>query len=355
MTTDAARARPGGAHHRGGVHRLGLGDLLGDRPHLGRVVPLHRHRPREPRAGGHHLAAGEPRARPRWRCCPAPACGSTARTASAWSRCRSSGSRIPFTLFPLAEQHINSAVAGLLNGAVPMFTAMFGVLLFNRRTNGPQLLGLGVGLVGVVLISLPSLTRGVVAGARRRPRAARDPLLRPGHQPRRAAPGPLRLATGDGADARARHRVDAPVRARRASPGRAWSSARWSAVLVLGIVGTGARLPADGHPREPGRPHPGLVHHLPDPGRVARARRRLQGRPRRRPRRRRRRPRHRRRHARQPPRSGVRRSPDGGCDRRGRACFAPASRRSPRTRAAGTRRTCALRTRVASTKAAVRP
>jgi drug/metabolite transporter (DMT)-like permease len=65
---------------------------------------------------------------------------------------------IPFTLFPIAEQHINSAVAGLLNGAVPMFTAAFGMVLFNRRTNGPQLLGLGVGLLGVVLISLPSLT-----------------------------------------------------------------------------------------------------------------------------------------------------------------------------------------------------
>jgi drug/metabolite transporter (DMT)-like permease len=65
---------------------------------------------------------------------------------------------IPFTLFPLAEQHINSAVAGLLNGAVPMFTAGFGVLLFHRRTSGPQLLGLGVGILGVVLISLPSLS-----------------------------------------------------------------------------------------------------------------------------------------------------------------------------------------------------
>lgn len=67
---------------------------------------------------------------------------------------------IPFTLFPLAEQHINSAVAGLLNGAVPMFTAGFAVVLFRRRTNGPQLLGLGVGLLGVVLISLPSLSEG---------------------------------------------------------------------------------------------------------------------------------------------------------------------------------------------------
>jgi drug/metabolite transporter (DMT)-like permease len=67
---------------------------------------------------------------------------------------------IPFTLFPLAEQHINSAVAGLLNGGVPMFTATFGLLFFGRRTNGPQLVGLAVGLFGVVLISLPSLSEG---------------------------------------------------------------------------------------------------------------------------------------------------------------------------------------------------
>lgn len=67
---------------------------------------------------------------------------------------------VPFTLFPLAEQHINSAVTGLLNGAVPMFTAIFGLLFFGRRTTGPQLLGLAVGLAGVVLISLPSLREG---------------------------------------------------------------------------------------------------------------------------------------------------------------------------------------------------
>jgi len=67
---------------------------------------------------------------------------------------------LPFTLFPLAEQHINSAVAGLLNGGMPMFTALFGLALFGRRTTGPQLVGLGVGLVGVALISWPSLTEG---------------------------------------------------------------------------------------------------------------------------------------------------------------------------------------------------
>jgi drug/metabolite transporter (DMT)-like permease len=67
---------------------------------------------------------------------------------------------IPFTLFPIAKQHINSAVTGLLNGATPMFVALFAVLFFGRRTSGPQLLGVGVGFVGIVLISAPSLGEG---------------------------------------------------------------------------------------------------------------------------------------------------------------------------------------------------
>jgi drug/metabolite transporter (DMT)-like permease len=67
---------------------------------------------------------------------------------------------VPFTLFPLAEQHINSAVAGLLNGATPMFTAVFALTLFGRRTTGPQLLGLAIGFAGVLLISLPSFGEG---------------------------------------------------------------------------------------------------------------------------------------------------------------------------------------------------
>lgn len=67
---------------------------------------------------------------------------------------------LPFTLFPIAEQHINSAVTGLLNGATPVFTALFAALFFGRRTTGPQLLGVAVGFAGIVLISLPSLGEG---------------------------------------------------------------------------------------------------------------------------------------------------------------------------------------------------
>jgi drug/metabolite transporter (DMT)-like permease len=67
---------------------------------------------------------------------------------------------LPFTLFPIAEQHINSAVTGLLNGGTPMFTAGFAWLLFRQRTTGPQLAGTAVGFTGIVLISLPSLGEG---------------------------------------------------------------------------------------------------------------------------------------------------------------------------------------------------
>ncbi|MGH9085102.1 MAG: DMT family transporter [Acidimicrobiales bacterium] len=72
---------------------------------------------------------------------------------------------IPFTLFPLAEERINSAVTGLLNGATPMFVALFAVLFFGRRTTGPQLLGVAVGFAGIVLISAPSLGEGSTQAA----------------------------------------------------------------------------------------------------------------------------------------------------------------------------------------------
>ena len=67
---------------------------------------------------------------------------------------------VPFTLFPIAEQHITSAVAGLLNGGTPIFAAIFAMVLLRQPTRGAQLLGIGVGFVGVVLVSLPSIGEG---------------------------------------------------------------------------------------------------------------------------------------------------------------------------------------------------
>ena len=67
---------------------------------------------------------------------------------------------VPFTLFPIAEQHISSAVAGLLNGGTPIFAAIFAMVLLRQPTRGAQLLGIAVGFVGVVFVSLPSIGDG---------------------------------------------------------------------------------------------------------------------------------------------------------------------------------------------------
>lgn len=67
---------------------------------------------------------------------------------------------IPFTLFPIAEQHINSSVTGLLNGATPIFAATVAAVLLRERARGPLLIGLIVGFSGIALISLPSIGDG---------------------------------------------------------------------------------------------------------------------------------------------------------------------------------------------------
>ena len=67
---------------------------------------------------------------------------------------------LPLTLFPIAQQWIDSSVAGMLNALMPILTAVIASLLLRRLPAGAQLLGLFVGLVGVVLISVPTLGQG---------------------------------------------------------------------------------------------------------------------------------------------------------------------------------------------------
>jgi drug/metabolite transporter (DMT)-like permease len=67
---------------------------------------------------------------------------------------------IPFTLFPLAQQWINSAVAGMLNGGMPVFAAITATLMLRTAPRGVHRAGLLIGLAGVVAISLPSVDEG---------------------------------------------------------------------------------------------------------------------------------------------------------------------------------------------------
>ncbi len=66
----------------------------------------------------------------------------------------------PMTLFPLAQLHITSGLAGMLNGSISVFAAIASSLLLKRLPGKFQLLGLVVGIVGVVLLGIPSMNSG---------------------------------------------------------------------------------------------------------------------------------------------------------------------------------------------------
>ncbi len=67
---------------------------------------------------------------------------------------------LPFLLFPLAEQWISSAVAGMLNGGIPVIAAIISAGMLRRSPGARQIVGIGIGAVGIVFISLPSLSGG---------------------------------------------------------------------------------------------------------------------------------------------------------------------------------------------------
>ena len=66
----------------------------------------------------------------------------------------------PMMLFPIAQQHIASGLAGMLNGSITIFAAIVSSLLLRRLPGRAQLLGLAVGVIGVVLLGIPSLNEG---------------------------------------------------------------------------------------------------------------------------------------------------------------------------------------------------
>jgi drug/metabolite transporter (DMT)-like permease len=68
----------------------------------------------------------------------------------------------PLSMFPFAEQHVSSALAGMLNGATPLFAALVASLLARQAPSRRVALGLAVGFAGAVLIALPGLS-GITA------------------------------------------------------------------------------------------------------------------------------------------------------------------------------------------------
>jgi drug/metabolite transporter (DMT)-like permease len=60
---------------------------------------------------------------------------------------------VPMFMFPVAQQWISSSLAGMINGAVPLFAAVVAAVLLSRRPGTVQTVGLVVGFIGVALVS----------------------------------------------------------------------------------------------------------------------------------------------------------------------------------------------------------
>jgi drug/metabolite transporter (DMT)-like permease len=62
---------------------------------------------------------------------------------------------LPLLLFPIAQQWIDSSLAGMINGAMPLFAAGFYSMLLRHPPGPLQIVGLVVGFLGVVTILVP--------------------------------------------------------------------------------------------------------------------------------------------------------------------------------------------------------
>lgn len=61
---------------------------------------------------------------------------------------------LPMYLFPVAQQWISSSLAGMINGAVPLFAAGAAAIMLRRAPSRTQIAGLSIGFVGVAAVSL---------------------------------------------------------------------------------------------------------------------------------------------------------------------------------------------------------
>jgi len=67
---------------------------------------------------------------------------------------------IPMMLFPIAQQWIDSSVAGMFNAAMPLMTVGWTVLIARMLPGRSQTIGLVVGFFGIVAVSLPEVPIG---------------------------------------------------------------------------------------------------------------------------------------------------------------------------------------------------
>jgi drug/metabolite transporter (DMT)-like permease len=66
----------------------------------------------------------------------------------------------PLSMFPFAEQRVSSAVTGMLNAVVPLFTAIVATVIAGRIPERRVIVGLAVGLTGAGLVAWPTIQEG---------------------------------------------------------------------------------------------------------------------------------------------------------------------------------------------------
>lgn len=75
------------------------------------------------------------------------------------------GSAIPNFFFAVAQQHVNSSLAGVLNSLTPLFTLIIGFSFFQLKVSRSRLLGIVVGLLGAVLLVVFNSSTGLSGNA----------------------------------------------------------------------------------------------------------------------------------------------------------------------------------------------
>ena len=64
------------------------------------------------------------------------------------------GSGLPTFIYPYAITKIDSSMAGIINSLTPVFTVLFGILLFKNKIRLIQFFGLAISLFGAILLIL---------------------------------------------------------------------------------------------------------------------------------------------------------------------------------------------------------
>ncbi|MGH7733877.1 MAG: DMT family transporter, partial [Gemmatimonadales bacterium] len=66
----------------------------------------------------------------------------------------------PLSMFPYAEQHVSSALTGMLNGGTSLFAVIVAAVIARKLPPAGMVVGLAIGIAGVTLVALPAVGAG---------------------------------------------------------------------------------------------------------------------------------------------------------------------------------------------------